>query len=274
MLFKYSYKNPKISIVTICYNSIRFIEKTILSVINQNYPNIEYIVIDGGSTDGTKDIIEKYASKISYWCSEKDGGIYDAMNKGIEKATGEWIMFMNSGDCFASNEILKEVMATPVEDTVNVIYGDVIFEFAEYEKKVWARKIEDITFRSAFCHQSCLVKTKIQKFKPFDTNIKIAADYAFFYQLYYEKGNACFKYIPLFISKVDMTDSISRKFFHQSLKEKLKIRSVHKNIRWYKDWLSYLIKEYTMWEDIKNIIKKIIHWEDIKLRKEKSKSTK
>ena len=79
MLFKYSYKNPKISIVTICYNSIRFIEKTILSVINQNYPNIEYIVIDGGSTDGTKDIIEKYASKISYWCSEKDGGIYDAM---------------------------------------------------------------------------------------------------------------------------------------------------------------------------------------------------
>ena len=71
-----------------------------------------------------------------------------------------------------------------------------------------------------------------------------------------------------------MTDSISRKFFHQSLKEKLKIRSVHKNIRWYKDWLSYLIKEYTMWEDIKNIIKKIIHWEDIKLRKEKSKSTK
>lgn len=101
-MYNNNINNPKVSVVTICYNSVQFIEKTIQSVLSQTYPNIEYIVIDGGSTDGTKEIIEKYSSRISYWCSEKDRGIYDAMNKGIRKATGEWINFMNSGDCFVS----------------------------------------------------------------------------------------------------------------------------------------------------------------------------
>ena len=90
----------KISVVTICYNSKLFIEKTILSVINQSYEDLEYIVVDGGSTDGTLDVIHKYSNRITKWISEKDEGIYNAMNKALDIITGDWVIFMNSGDCF------------------------------------------------------------------------------------------------------------------------------------------------------------------------------
>ena len=100
---------PKISVVTVCYNAVNDIEKTILSVINQTYPNIEYLIIDGGSTDGTMDIVNKYKDKIDVIVSEPDKGIYDAMNKGIDRATGDWINFMNAGDCFFEKETVNSV---------------------------------------------------------------------------------------------------------------------------------------------------------------------
>ncbi|MBV4191775.1 glycosyltransferase, partial [Bacteroides fragilis] len=100
---------PLITVITVCYNAISDIEKTILSVIHQLYSNIEYVIIDGGSVDGTIEIIEKYHDKISYWISESDKGIYDAMNKGVDKATGEWVCFMNAGDTFYSPDTILSV---------------------------------------------------------------------------------------------------------------------------------------------------------------------
>lgn len=131
---------PKISIITVSYNAITEIEKTILSVINQTYTNIEYIIIDGGSTDGTVNIIKQYNDKISIWKSEPDHGVYDAMNKGIKLATGEWILFMNSGDTFHDNMVVADIFQnTKYADKVGVIWGDTDFydgdKFVEKSKK-------------------------------------------------------------------------------------------------------------------------------------------
>jgi len=96
---------PKISIITPTFNQVAYIEKTILSVLNQNYPNLEYIIIDAGSDDGTLDVIKKYESKLSYWVSERDNGLYDAIYKGFEIATGEILAWLNSDDIFIDNSL-------------------------------------------------------------------------------------------------------------------------------------------------------------------------
>lgn len=125
--------NPLISVVTVSYNAVSTIEQTILSVINQTYPHIEYIIIDGGSTDGTVDIIKKYADKIAYWVSEPDKGIYDAMNKGIKVATGEWINFMNSGDCLYRNDTIEKILnKSSTTNNVSIIYGKTMKIFEKY----------------------------------------------------------------------------------------------------------------------------------------------
>lgn len=115
---------PKVTVVTVCYNAAETIEKTMLSVINQTYDNVEYLIIDGGSKDETLSIIKKYENKISKWISELDKGIYDAMNKAIKMATGEWINFMNAGDSFASNDVLEKIFKTEYTENVKFLYSD------------------------------------------------------------------------------------------------------------------------------------------------------
>lgn len=111
---------PKISIITPCYNAVEYIEQTILSIIDQDYDNIEYIIIDGGSTDGTVDIIKKYEDKISYWISEKDNGQSDAINKGIEIATGDVFNWVNADD-YLEEGVLKEVAKHFEDKTINIL---------------------------------------------------------------------------------------------------------------------------------------------------------
>ena len=118
-------KLPKISIVTPSYNQAQFLEETIQSVISQDYPHIEYIIIDGGSLDGSVEVIRKYESKISYWVSEKDQGQADAINKGFGMATGEYIGWLNSDDCLLPGAIRKVVDAFILNPDVEFIYGDI-----------------------------------------------------------------------------------------------------------------------------------------------------
>lgn len=116
---------PIISVITICYNAETGIEKTIQSVINQRFQNYEYLIIDGGSIDKTVPIIEKYRDKISFYISESDNGIYDAMNKGIRKATGEWLIFMNAGDMFANEYVLNDVFSEKIPLDKSFLYSDI-----------------------------------------------------------------------------------------------------------------------------------------------------
>jgi len=116
----------KISIITVCFNSVKTIEKTILSVINQNYENYEYIIIDGQSTDGTKEIIKKYQSKIDKFITEPDNGIYEAINKGIKLADGKIISILHSNDVYFDNFVLKKVTSHFVDDdNLDIAIGDV-----------------------------------------------------------------------------------------------------------------------------------------------------
>ena len=126
---------PVISIVTVVRNCENTIEDTIINLINQEYPNIEYIVIDGGSTDGTLKKIRKYEKSIDYWISEPDGGIYDAMNKGIDLATGEWVNFMNAGDYFFNNSTINLIVSEIRKQNFDIIYGDFIVAHQNFNHK-------------------------------------------------------------------------------------------------------------------------------------------
>ena len=173
-------QKPLVSIITVCFNSERTIEDTILSVINQTYPNIEYIIIDGGSTDNTLDIIKRYEKYITTWISEPDEGIYDAMNKGLSISNGTYVFFLNSDDLFYSRETINQIIN---KNTVSydVIYGDVIlcsedlaFVSKQQNKKRTLRKI----LKKTICHQAIFAKKKVfDKTGIFNTKYKIHADF-------------------------------------------------------------------------------------------------
>ena len=117
----------KISVITVVFNDVANIRATMESFFSQTWEDKEYIVIDGGSTDGTVDIIKEYADKLAYWCSEKDNGIYDAMNKGIVHATGDWINILNSGDYYASNDALNKVITLALDiNSTDILYANSI----------------------------------------------------------------------------------------------------------------------------------------------------
>ncbi len=170
--------NKKVTVVTVTYNAEAILEETILSVINQDYKNIEYIIIDGASTDKTIDIIKKYEEKIDYWISEPDDGIYYAMNKGVEKATGEWINFMNAGDTFVDSNTIQKVINSLNEGT-ELIYGDHVCDGV-----IGSVKDRKITRLIPCCHQSLFIKTDLMKQHPFNTLYKISADYEFMLKMY------------------------------------------------------------------------------------------
>lgn len=189
---------PLISIITVVYNGEKYLESTIKSVIGQTYDNIEYIIIDGASTDGTLDIIKKYEDKIDYWVSEKDKGIYDAMNKGIDMTNGNWLNFMNAGDTFFDNHVLNKIFTKHDLENIDMIYGNHHVIYPNNTRIVKAGDIKNIWKGSQFCHQSVFVSVKKHKSNKFNLSNRIGADFEFFYQFYKQKST--YKYIDIIIS--------------------------------------------------------------------------
>ena len=181
----------KISVITVSLNSVKTIERTIRSVIKQNYDNIEYIIIDGGSTDGTTDIIRKYNNFISYWISEPDNGLYDAMNKGMRISTGDYINFLNSDDWYqrdAINNIVKHIEKSEAD----VVFGNIVHVYSNRRVFMNPRPLEYMYWCIPFNHQATFMRNTKEKW--FDTRLRIAADYKMLYELYMEQK--VFHYAP------------------------------------------------------------------------------
>ena len=192
----------KISIITVCFNANKTIEQTIISVLSQTYQNVEYIIIDGGSVDGTISVIEKYSSKIDKIISEYDNGMYDALNKGIKIATGEIIGILNSDDFFCNNNILNLIADKFNEKLeLDAIIGDVAFvnKFNKIIRHCSAKEWNISEFKlgnmpphpSFYCKKSCF-----NKFGYYNSKFKIAGDFELFVRFFYiYKIN--YSYIPI-----------------------------------------------------------------------------
>lgn len=178
----------KLTIVTISFNAAKEIERTILSVIKQD-TQCEFFVIDGGSTDQTIDIVKKHNVK---YISEKDKGIYDAMNKGVKLAKGDYILFLNAGDYLAHDHAISDVLDYLDDD---IVYTDFVYSGYGLFSKTSPLPLETIKQGMPFCHQAVFAKRKLLLKHPFDLNYKISADYDFFVRMYNLKKS--FKYVPL-----------------------------------------------------------------------------
>lgn len=214
-----------LTVATVCYNAAEALEKTIQNVAAQTYPNIEYLVIDGNSNDNTLEIIKKYESSISNWISEEDNGIYDAMNKAIKLAKGDYILFMNAGDMFSKNTIIEDLFLEIYQnfdkekDFPNLIYGDYTVINQTFSETVRAEPLEKPWRGMKFCHQSMLLKTNIAQKQLFSGKY-VTSDFEQVYELY--KKGISFYYFPKSIANFK-ADGLSSK-------NKIKVRFESKEI--------------------------------------------
>lgn len=214
-----------ISIITVVYNGIKDIERSILNSLAQTYKPLELIIIDGGSTDGTLDIIRKYEPQIK-WISEKDHGIYDAMNKGALLATGEWLLFHNCGDYFLSPNSIADFMNHYVDRDEMFVLGNII-SFNEFGYKQFRPNIIDTSFYAAMPvqHPSTLIRRTWQEMNLYDIKYKNSADYDFFIKSF--KNGASFTFIDMPIVLFDCCDGATACHYDRTMVENFEILSKH-----------------------------------------------
>lgn len=176
---------PKVSVITVVYNDVKHIESTIKNVLNQDYENLEYIIVDGGSSDGTLDIVKKYEKRIFKFISEPDKGLYDAMNKGTLMATGEWIIFRNSGDYFLEKNSISKTFEHYIDEGEDLLCGEIRM-FNNYGYKDFnVPLLSQISYwdRMPFWHPSTYIRRTCQLKEPYDIRYKNSADFKFFLKI-------------------------------------------------------------------------------------------
>jgi glycosyltransferase involved in cell wall biosynthesis len=218
---------PTLSIVTIVYNNVRDIERTMLSVLNQSYAHIEYIVIDGASNDGTLEIIQRYQDRLSKVISEKDAGIYDAMNKGLALASGDYVLFMNSGDELFASDTVEKVFATA--PNADIYYGETEM-FNEAWQSIGKRRHsvpEKFTWQSfrfgmTISHQAIYIRRTLTE--PYDRQYELSADIDWILTAA-KKAKTSVK-VSGYVAKY-LVGGMSKKRHQQSLKERFAIFTKH-----------------------------------------------
>jgi len=218
---------PKLTVITIVYNNARDIERTVLSVLNQTYPHIEYLVIDGASTDGTLEIMKKYQHRLAMLISEKDKGIYDAMNKGLALATGDYVLFMNSGDEIYANDTVENVFASAPD--ADIYYGETEM-YDENWKSLGQRRHKtpesftwkDFKYGMSISHQAVYIRRALTE--PFDSRYKLSADIDWVIKA--AKQAVKIVNTKIFVAKY-LVGGMSKKKHRQSLIERFNIFSKH-----------------------------------------------
>ena len=235
----------RVFVITVCRNAGKLLEPTLLSVLDQTYENISYIVVDGASTDGTVEIVRKYEKHLAAWVSEPDKGIYDAMNKGLRMARnliidGEtaWVNFMNAGDKFSDTQVVSDFFCQPIPVEVKVLIGH--FNRCEGNVKV-LNKADGVDYLPAwmpFCHQATFTRLECCQF---DTRYRIAADYNLFYNLYNNFNSGAFVIKDRVVADFLMDGSTTYSNLRTTKKEILRIQSRHKNWFWIKEFIKWIL---------------------------------
>ena len=226
----------KISIITVVYNNKHTIKDAIESVIFQDYEEIEYIVIDGGSTDGTIEIINSYQKNIDVFISEKDDGIYDALNKGIQAATGDIVGFLHSDDIYNSKDVLSKIANSfELQENLDSVYGDLVYVSNNNTNRITRKwissnfSLKKLEFGWMPPHPSLFIKKEIyQKYGMFDTNLKIAADYDLILR-FFGKNKITTKYIPGVLVKMRWGGVSNNNISNILLKTKEDIATIKRN---------------------------------------------
>ena len=211
------------SVITINYNNCEGLRQTINSVLGQTYQDFEYIIIDGGSTDGSVDVLNKYDDKINFWVSEPDNGIYHAMNKGVAHAHGEYCIFMNSGDCFYDNKVLECFADPDIQE--DIFIGKLVSDASG--QMLFAPPTDKISFYYLYSgtvpHQSSFIRTELLRKIPYDESLKIVSDWKFFVQAVI-LDNCSVRYVDVYVAKFDM-EGISTSNPERMWKEKEQVLS-------------------------------------------------
>ena len=204
----------KLTVITINYNNLVGLKRTFETVFNQTNQDFEYIVIDGDSNDGSLQEILAHKDKISYFRSESDKGVYDAMNKGIIAANGDYCIFMNSGDCFYSADLVDRIL--PILDGTDIIYGNTHYSNGKIRYSKNEPDLFAFFFVSCWCHQSTFIKTELLKKYLYDSSLRIVADWKFLLQTVI-KDNCSYKAIDVDVSLYDATgiSSTNKELYEQ-----------------------------------------------------------
>jgi glycosyltransferase involved in cell wall biosynthesis len=226
-------QTPKVSVITVCFNAGKSIERTILSVLAQRDAVVEYIVVDGASTDGTMDIVNQYSGPIDTVVSEKDGGIFDAMNKGIGLATGDVLYFLNADDAFADEHVLRDITRAFEEDASRTfVYGNVILENEPGGRLVFpasAFKTRSVTefLHNSFCHQAVFVQRSLfTHLGLFDKRYKYSADYEWIIRAFKRNAGHDFYFIERNIAYYSCLGR-SNQYAAVTQKEVIRMQSKH-----------------------------------------------